>query len=264
MDIYWIQDGVRQGPLPPVEIVSMIEADELPRRTRGWHEGCAGWMPLDELPALAPFLDPKPSGPVPDETPPAAEVKVIAIPPPTLRLWAKLADILTAMALTALPILIFGIPFSQAYLMLVGLCPALVLYEAVCLSLFGTTPGRALLNIQVLTVREERIPFTIALARSVSVYILGLGFLSFPLVLMMPFVSWWLTRERGGVTPWDYRLGLISFVSARIPFWRILLCAWMIVAMMEVIVTCMAPWAPDIAALVPEFLRSFTPPEGPQ
>lgn len=265
MDIYWIQDGVRQGPLPPVEIVSMIEADALPRSTRAWHEGCAGWMPLDELPALAPYLEPRPSltDHEPDDEIPgaSAQVKVIVIPPPTLRFWAKLIDILMVMALSAMPILLWNIPFSLGYLLVVEMCPLLILYDALCLSLFGTTPGRALLNIRVLTANEQRIPFTLALARAVSVYIVGLGFMVSPFVLMMPFVSWWLTRRAGGLSPWDRQLGLVTVITARIPLWRMLTCAGVIVVLIQVVGACLLPWMHDITAMLPEWGRLFVPPE---
>lgn len=35
MDIYWIQDHEKKGPLPEVEVISMLEAGLIPETTRG-------------------------------------------------------------------------------------------------------------------------------------------------------------------------------------------------------------------------------------
>lgn len=40
MDIYWIQDHERKGPLPEVEVISMLEAGLIPENARAWHAGC--------------------------------------------------------------------------------------------------------------------------------------------------------------------------------------------------------------------------------
>ncbi|MBQ9835074.1 MAG: DUF4339 domain-containing protein [Akkermansia sp.] len=56
MDIYWIENGKRKGPVTVPDIISLVQMGELTPDTQGWHAGCAAWMPLRELPALADFL----------------------------------------------------------------------------------------------------------------------------------------------------------------------------------------------------------------
>ncbi len=57
MDIYWIKDKRKCGPATVPDILSKVQTDELTADTLGWHAGCASWLPLRELPALADFLN---------------------------------------------------------------------------------------------------------------------------------------------------------------------------------------------------------------
>lgn len=52
MDIYWIQGHERKGPLPEVEVISMLEAGLIPENARAWHAGCPEWVCIRDLPAL--------------------------------------------------------------------------------------------------------------------------------------------------------------------------------------------------------------------
>ena len=44
MDIYWIQGHEQKGPLPEVEVISMLEAGLIPENARAWHAGCPEWV----------------------------------------------------------------------------------------------------------------------------------------------------------------------------------------------------------------------------
>lgn len=63
-----------------------------------------------------------------------------------------------------------------AVLMLLGL-----LLDAVLLARFGTTPGKRLLGLRVMTVAGDRLPVRAAVARNLGVWVSGLG-LALPLV----------------------------------------------------------------------------------
>ena len=52
MDIYWIRDHEQKGPLPEVEVISMLEAGLIPENARAWHAGCPEWVCIRDLPAL--------------------------------------------------------------------------------------------------------------------------------------------------------------------------------------------------------------------
>lgn len=45
MDIYWIQDHERKGPLPEVEVISMLEAGLIPETPgRGMPDARSGYV----------------------------------------------------------------------------------------------------------------------------------------------------------------------------------------------------------------------------
>ncbi len=56
MLIYWIEDKKRKGPTTVAEIISFIQLGKITPDTLGWHEGCARWMPLKQLPMMKGFL----------------------------------------------------------------------------------------------------------------------------------------------------------------------------------------------------------------
>jgi hypothetical protein len=75
--------------------------------------------------------------------------------------------------------------------------------EAFLLSIWGTTPGKALLNVRLRAVDvQSRIPFGLALRRSVAVWIYGTA-------IGLPFVIWiaafFAMRDlkKNGITRWD-------------------------------------------------------------
>lgn len=81
------------------------------------------------------------------------------------------------------------------------------LLESVLIHLVGTTPGKALLGITVLTADRYRIPLLRSLGRTVFVYILGVGFYLFPFnVLGMTFSFFRIMTT--GQCLWDQQLGL--------------------------------------------------------
>lgn len=260
MDIFWIQDGQRQGPLPEVEIISGIQRGELDPEIKGWHQGSPGWVPLKELPALAPYMKKGEASSFageegdisifeeketcdPEEEA-AQAIKIIVVPSPSLRFLAKVVDMMLVLVIGFSPIPLFNPPYHEVYLFfLVWLL--LIPYETFFIHFFGTTPGKALLNIRVLTRRECRPDLKQSMMRALYVYITGFGFMAPILVLIMPLLSWFFIRKHK-MAAWDMKLDLVCFVSGRIPFWRILLSVWVALTLAQLAGTELMLWRDGI------------------
>lgn len=77
--------------------------------------------------------------------------------------------------------------------------------EAVLIHLFGTTPGKALFGIKVKRETGEPVPMKISLGRSFYVYVMGVGFYQFPLILIGMIFSYFRIHSTGNCL-WDQHL----------------------------------------------------------
>ncbi len=73
VDIYWIVDQKKQGPISVSEAISRIQAGDLDENISAWHRGCADWMPLRELPAMVDFFRPQSEAPADPKAPASVE-----------------------------------------------------------------------------------------------------------------------------------------------------------------------------------------------
>lgn len=267
MDIFWIQDGTRQGPLPDVEIISKLQRGEISETTKGWHSGCDSWLAMSKLPALESYFkdneesDPLVSDSSADSAIPYMEdeempfkPQVIVIPTPVMRFIAKLVDILSVFLLAVVPISIFKIHFIDWYL---GVMPALLIpYETLLLHFFGTTPGKKLMNIHVSSLSGGNMSTGKSLIRSLDCYVMGLGLFIFPFIFIFPVIAWWLVRIRG-VTPWDARHGSVSQITGKVTASRIFICIAVIFFLLQMVSVFIHPWMNDIVDRLPSETRDF-------
>jgi uncharacterized RDD family membrane protein YckC len=77
--------------------------------------------------------------------------------------------------------------------------------EAVLIHLFGTTPGKAIFGVKVKTENGEVVPLKTALGRSFYVYVMGVGFYQFPLILIGMIFSYFRIQSTGNCL-WDQHL----------------------------------------------------------
>lgn len=250
MDIYWIENGKRKGPVTVPDIISLVQMGELTPDTKGWHAGCQQWMPLRELPALADFLGnlenrskanqqeeatpseeradaketptsglpPVPPTPFPRHTGTQAAPQIVEVFPATAssRLTARLVDSALYAALALGIAYMLGVEYNSYY---TPSSPAfwlpMVVLEAFCLSRFGTTPGKLLMRIRLASlIGMPRISFGRALLRSALVFFLGMGLMMFPVGLVMMLFSYWNLRSRG-ICLWDARATTIPVQPAK-------------------------------------------------
>lgn len=283
MDIYWIAGNKKCGPATVPDVISLVQMGELTPDTKGWHAGCEQWMPLRELPALVDFMQEKPAEtpaedlpPVPgleagaEERPagvPANAVRVY-LPTPASRMVARFADMALYMALIFGVIYVRGIPFDSALLPsspLVWL--GFIALETVFVHYLGTTPGKALLGIQIRCVGEGQMGFGRSLSRACLAFIGGMGMMVSFLPLFMMGYSWWQLRSRG-ITMWDARSSTLPLMFKPASALRQFLAVVVIFLCFNLTSFCMQPWLPDMVAAIeqqsPEagqWMRSLMPPE---
>ena len=245
MDIYWIQDHERKGPLPEVEVISMLEAGLIPENARAWHAGCPEWVCIRDLPALkgagavgreegerrnreeeglenageeqAPALAADADCPQEEGGTAPEEGAPLVVPYAYVRFLGRMADIMMHMTLYLSVLRVSGLAFNPGFLpgsyeALLYLCLPMVLVETAFLGTLGTTPGKAMLGVSVRDYRGGRLSFPTAFRRSLFVMVLGLGCFAPSLLLLALFFSWWWVR-RFGFTPWDRKLGTTDVLN---------------------------------------------------
>ncbi|MBR5331361.1 MAG: RDD family protein [Akkermansia sp.] len=275
MDIYWIADKKKCGPATVPDVLSLVQMGELTPDTRGWHAGCEQWMPLRELPALADFLQEKqeeealPEVPGETEAPspgvPDGAVRVY-LPSPAVRLLARLVDMALYLALVYGVIYVRQIPFNA---FLLPSCPllwvAFVALEAGLVSSLGTSPGKALLGIQVRRVNSGPMTLGCALSRASMVFVCGMGMMVSLLPLFMMGYSWWMLRSRG-ISLWDARCATLPLMLRPASVARQILAVCVVFACFHVSSLCLQPWLPGMIEAVeresPEagqYLRGLLP-----
>lgn len=266
MDIYWIADKRQCGPATVPDVLSLVQMGELSPDARGWHAGCERWMPLRELPALADFLNKKEEAPQRDELPPVPsdeetpkEEKEPVLPPgavrvylptPVERLLARLADISLYMALFYGVIYARQIPFDTALLPsspMVWL--GYVLLEAVLVHFLGTTPGKAMLGIQVRCVGEGRMTIGRSLSRACLVFVGGLGMMISVLPLIMMVFSLVALRKKG-ITMWDARSSTLPLQMQPAKTMRRFLVVLAILIAFQLAGSCLVPWTEEMMTAV--------------
>lgn len=127
-------------------------------------------------------------------------------PRPWRRYFARAIDTVIAIALALLflllvrPDYIVDDPEGTGIAIFALFCWIFV--EAILLSAYGATPGKAILatSVQASTGRNPRLAQ--ALSRSVRVWFFGLG-LGFPIITFVTMLAGYIRLSKNGVTSWD-------------------------------------------------------------
>lgn len=281
MDIYWIQDHEKKGPLPEVEVISMLEAGLIPENARAWHAGCAEWVRIHDLPVLkemfaireeeeelrkpgkdVPENDAEISGAEPvdgESVTEEAEKKpeedvVLVVPYPYVRFLGRMADVMMHMTLYLAVLRLLGLGFSPDFLpgsyeALLYLCLPLVLIEAAFVATLGTTPGKAMLGVSVRDYLGHRLSFSTAFRRSLFVMVLGLGCFAPSLMVLALFFSWWWVR-RFGFTPWDRKLGTTDVLNDSLTLRKVVMTLVLIILCLQIMYVLLIPWLPEMEAYI--------------
>lgn len=80
--------------------------------------------------------------------------------------------------------------------------------EALLLSIFGTTPAKALLGLRVVTNTGRPLTFGLALRRSLNVWVRGMA-IGFPIISLFAMARAKARLDTDRVAPWDRDLGTV-------------------------------------------------------
>jgi uncharacterized RDD family membrane protein YckC len=212
---FYIRDHQQQGPVGFFELKKMFEHGVLTCDTFIWNKEMSGWQMAREL-DLFPETILKP----PQEDPLLLNVaanwqekKKDTYPNgrPVVRYLARFFDLSLCSVLLITLVSIFSprfiIEWSGITIFIISII-AWILLEPVVLTIFGTTPGKALLNEKIRTVDGERISFSTAFARSIFVNAAGMGF-GVPLINFICFCFSYFDLKKNGKSTWDRQIGTV-------------------------------------------------------
>ena len=140
--------------------------------------------------------------PLPAE-PPSADADLT--PRPWVRFGAKTIDLFIVSFLFGF-FAKFVFPVHNLYLITFVSLFVWALVEPLVLSIFQTTPGRALFNTQLVYQKGQQIPLGAAYGRTLRVYIKGMG-LGLPIIYLIAHVVAYLHLKEHGTTTWDQQGG---------------------------------------------------------
>ena len=189
-------------------------------------------LPASPPPRTLPVPPPQRLPPVPPSPPVALPAQIVNgpteiaaelatnAPPervrPWIRYWARCLDTNITVLVMAFTV---GVAYPPAakwneFLLGMALLFAYCFVEPIFFSMFGTTPGKALLAIDVRTQSGDRLSFGQALKRSFGVWFFGWG-MGFPIVPLLTLGTAYDNLKKKKVTTWD-RLGNFHVFHRRI------------------------------------------------
>lgn len=217
---YYTIGQERRGPVTEDEIRSLIQSGKIVSQAYVWRNGMTNWHVAGEHPDFADFFvtpPPLPSPSTPVNFPPPAFQPVTTAPGVVLtsrpwpRFWARLFD-----NLLLVPLLGFGIGLWSAvyapdiYVKLVGMnellfslmiMPLVALLLGVSMTLLGSTPGKAIVGVQVPVPPGER-RFWFYITREFKVWIAGLG-MGIPFVALFTQIAQYRRLASGRPASYD-------------------------------------------------------------
>lgn len=207
---YYLVSGEQVGPIPEPQFLELFKSGKLGQATMVWTQEIKEWTRAEYIEDLVPpeFSPPTPplATPAPPPVPASASQPKNAVPQirPWIRYWARCIDtygFITAFAFS-LVCLCKPVPNVHPYILL---APALFIFtfvEAILFALFGTTPGKWLLGVDVRTEDNERLSFSSALARSIYIWAYGWG-MGIPFAPIVTLTISYFKLTKHGITPWD-------------------------------------------------------------
>lgn len=204
--------GDRSGPHSQFRIIEQIREGLLKGDELVWRLGVPDWVPLRELDEFDGYWPPAPDVLAAAEVAKHEVRKELDRPRPWMRFWARMVDYFWFSFMLGLALRGLLPPETVEVLMRPGMeqllfnSLTLLLFaplEAWFLSQRGTTPGKALLRIQVRSLDGSLPTYQQALMRSFQVWLKGMGLCLVPVVALIAMAWWRIRLLQKGVTSWD-------------------------------------------------------------
>lgn len=230
---FYIKDRNQQGPIGEFELKKLIEQGILKDDTYLWTREMKCWQMAK---ILEPFKNYFPENlPKTEQNLKHFEEDTFPKGRPLVRFIARMFDlsIFTLFFVTFISIFSPGliISFPKISLFILNLT-LWIFFEPIILTIFGNTPGKALLNTKIRTVNGEFINFFTALKRSIFVNFAGMGF-GIPIINFITFLFSYFDLRGNGISTWDYKNGTIVLYG-RISSSRIFLASMLPLAVLAV------------------------------
>lgn len=191
-DWYYAEGQLQKGPISEEELRDLIKSGHIDRDTKVWREDMGEWQNAGEqsdLSSAFPFPPPLPAAPTEKHLPSASEPPefkpdLVVISRPWPRFWARFIDNLIFLPLLGMGIMLWAILYSpNLYLQIMMMntalyslmvLPVVSLILSLCMTVTGSTPGKAILGVRVpVPPSQSRIGFF--LKREFKVWLAGLG-----------------------------------------------------------------------------------------
>lgn len=244
-----------EGPISVFDLLELTANRGISKDSLVWRDGMEEWRPATEVGELGSFMPPalpggraissESSGRSAPGSPPIVSQSRSASGTtgtvaseqtgthPWQRWFARIVDIYLFAFVLGI-VLVFGginVPgndFLYGLVLLVCLIPV----EALALSSWGTTPGKALMNIRVIRTDGRYLTVGEAMGRAINVWISGLA-LGIPIANLFTLVGSYNRLKNTGATSWDE--GRYRVDHGNIGVWRVLGVVGVIVLMILVL-----------------------------
>lgn len=237
---WYVDGGERKGPLSFEEARSLVAKGTLIPGTLVWKKGMEGWRPVSEISEFGDTITA-----IPPEVPrPTQREGNIELPSagPWRRFFARIIDLWIIMLPVSFTVsylagsisLEFALwvrePGSE-YVLGLLLLPIALLVESIIYGLFGTTLGKAILGIKVVTITAHKATAGQYLERLLGVYWGGLA-IGVPFINLFTMFYQYRRVRRGKQAGYDE--GKFNVKSIKLGFFRIVSAILMIVGLLFV------------------------------
>ena len=194
---YYVKGNKKLGPISESKMQEMFDKGDLVSETLIWSNTLTEWTPASNVQTFHIKSVPIPP-PLPKQEKEVSQIR------PWVRFWARHVDIVLIQVLVGI---IFGLiapALVQGKDLLFGFAIlfAWVFIEAYLLSTWGTTPGKWLLRTTLRDSNSEKLLFSNAIGRSLSVWGNGLA-CGFPIINLIFLARAHKKLTKEGITKWD-------------------------------------------------------------